>query len=98
VDISCQGRDFVLEADGKLYWFVYDLRIAGHSQVTVSVGGAGPRVAQGFKQSIKRVSWLDNGETLAFAQNPEAGLATINFTGYPYGTNLVVRVAEIELA
>ncbi|MBT7302562.1 MAG: alpha-L-fucosidase, partial [Victivallales bacterium] len=73
------------------------LRIAGHGQVTVSVGGAGPRVAQGIKQPIKKVSWLDNGEALAFSQNADAGLATVNFTGYPYGTNLVVRVAEIEL-
>jgi alpha-L-fucosidase len=97
VPVSCRGRDFVLEADGKLYWFVYDLRIAGHGQVTVSVGGAGPRVAQGIKQPIKKVSWLDNGEALAFSQNADAGLATVNFTGYPYGTNLVVRVAEIEL-
>lgn len=96
--IACQGRDFVLAADGKLYWFVHDLRIAGHGQVTVSVGGAGPRAAQGFQQPIRQVRWLDNGETLAFAQNPAAGVATVNFTGYPYGTNLVVRVAEIELA
>ena len=40
---------------------------------------------------------MDNGEELVFAQNAAAGLATVNFTGYPYGTNLVVRVAEIEL-
>lgn len=96
--IACQGRDFILAADGKLYWFVHDLRIAGHGQVTVSVGGAGPRAAQGLNQPIRHVRWLDNGETLAFAQNPAAGVATVNFTGYPYGTNLVVRVAEIELA
>lgn len=94
--VSCQGRDFVLEAGGRLYWFVHDLRIAGHSQVTVSVGGAGPRAGTGFLRPIKSVRWLDNGESLAFAQNPETGLASINFTGYPYGTNLVVRVAEIE--
>jgi alpha-L-fucosidase len=66
--------------------------------VTVSVGGAGPRVAQGIKQPIKSVRWMDNGEELTFAQNAEAGLTTVNFTGYPYGTNMVVRVAEIELA
>jgi alpha-L-fucosidase len=96
--ITCQGRDFVLAANGKLYWFVHDLRIAGHSQVTVSVGGVGPRAAQGVKQTIRQIRWLDNGEQLAFAQNPEAGVATVNFTGYPYGTNLVVRVAEIDLA
>lgn len=96
--IACQGRDFVLAANGRLYWFVHDLRIAGHGQVTVSVGGAGPRAAQGIKHPIRQARWLDNGEELAFAQNPEAGVATVHFTGYPYGTNLVVRVAELELA
>ncbi|MCK5803656.1 MAG: alpha-L-fucosidase [Lentisphaeria bacterium] len=97
VAVQCQGRDFLLEADGKLYWFVHDLRIAGHGQVTVSVGGAGPRVASNFKCPIQSVRWMDNGEALSFAQNADQGLATIDFTGYPYGTNMVVRVAEIEL-
>lgn len=34
---------------------------------------------------------------MKFTQNTHAGLAAIDLTGYPYGTNLVVRVAEFEL-
>jgi len=43
------------------------------------------------------VRWLDNDEALTFTQHPEQGYAAINLTGYPYGTNLVVRVAEITV-
>jgi alpha-L-fucosidase len=97
VSVSCAGRDFVLSANGKWYWFVHDLRIAGHGQVTVSFGGAGPRAASGFGRRIRSVRWMDNDEALCFAQNADKGLATIDFTGFPYGTNTVVRVSEIEL-
>jgi len=95
-ELICQGKDFVLKADGKLYWFVHDLSIAGHGQVTISIGGVGPRAACGLNHAVRVVRWLDNQEELAFAQNAGAGILTVNFTGYPYGSNLVVRVAEIE--
>lgn len=96
-DCSCFGRDFALEADGKLYLFVFDLTISGHANVTVAAGGTGPRTISGIKRPIKSVRWMDNGESLDFTQNVERGFAAIRLTGYPYGTNLVVRVAEIEL-
>jgi alpha-L-fucosidase len=94
---ACAGRDFILAANNKLYLFVFDLSIHGDAHVTVKTGGAGPRVITGLKQPIKQVRWLDNGESLAFTQNTTGGFAAINLTGYPYGTNWVVRVAEIEV-
>ena len=39
----------------------------------------------------------DDQEELRFTHNPQDGLAAIDFTDYPYGTNFVVRVTEIEL-
>ena len=96
--IKCQGKDFVLEKENKLYYFAHDLRIAGHGNVTMAVGGAGPRSLNELDKRIKSVRWLDNGEILEFSQNEEQSFGTINLTGYPYGTHLVVRVAEIELA
>ncbi len=96
-DVKCAGRDFVLEADGKLYLFVFDLSVHGHANVTVAAGGAGPRTLSGITRKIKSAKWMDNGEPLDVAQNVEKGFASIRLTGFPYGTNLVVRVAEIEL-
>ncbi len=95
--VTCQGRDFILEAKGKLYCFIFDLSIGGHSNVTVSFGGSGPRSLKGLQRRIQSVRWMDNREELAFTQNSKDGIAAINFTGYPYGSNLVVRVAEITL-
>ena len=95
--LACQGRDFVLEAKGKLYYFIFDLAISGHGNVTVSLGGTGPRPIKGLDRAIRSARWMDNQEALKFTHNPQDGLAAIDFTGYPYGTILVVRVAEIEL-
>ena len=47
---------------------------------------------------IREVCWMDNGETLHFAQDPVSGVVAIDFTPYPYGTHMVVRVAEIQVA
>ena len=96
-DIMGQGKDFVLGHGGKLYLFIHDLGISGDENVTVAGSGAGCRAFLNFNCSVKSVRWLDNDESLAFAGNSGDGLLTINATNYPYGTNLVVRVAEVEL-
>lgn len=96
VACQCQGRDFILRARGRLYYFCFGLGLTGDSNVVVGQGSAGPRAVKGLKQRIRQARWLDNGEELAVAQNSRAGLAVIDFTGYPYGTHLVVRVAELR--
>jgi len=90
VNVKCTGQDFVLEADGQWYYFAFELKVRGLGR-----GGA-LRNIKGMTRPIRKVSWLDNGETLNFTQDVENGFATIDLTGYPYGTQLVVRVAEIE--
>jgi alpha-L-fucosidase len=94
----CSGRDFVLKAGRKAYYFTFDLQVAGHANVTVAggKGGPGPRTITGLPLRIKTARWLDNGESLTFAQNAKTGDALLHLTGYPYGTNLVVRVAELD--
>lgn len=52
--IVCPGRDFILEANGKLYSFVFDLAITGHASITVGHGGAGPRAVKGLDRPIQR--------------------------------------------
>ena len=63
----------------------------------MSLGGTGPRPIKGLDRAIRSARWMDNQAALKFTHNPQDGLTAIDFTGYPYGTNLVVRVAEIEL-
>lgn len=93
------GADFALKGDnGKLYFFVHDLGSNDHSNVTVGGGGIGPRAFTGLKDSIRSVKWLDNGESLPFVQNQHADLFSFYASGYPYGMDFVVRVAEAEIA
>ena len=97
LNVSCEGRDFVLESDGSLYFYVYDLIINGHENVTVNKSGKGEgwRAINGLRHKIKKISWLDNNEELKFEQ--EQNNFKFFTTGYPYGINTVVRVAKAEL-
>ena len=40
--------------------------------------------------------WLDNDEKLAFTHDPDSGLFCLDATGYPYGVDRVVRIAELS--
>lgn len=95
VACACTGRDFVLKVHGRFYYFAFDLSIGGHANVTVGPGGGGPRVVAGFPGKIRSARWLDSGDAVSFAQESESGDALLHLSGYPYGTHLVVRVAEI---
>lgn len=96
--VSGAGKDFALQKEGKLYFFIHDLAINGGADVTVGgIGGTGPRAFSGVTEAVKSIRWVDNGESLAFAQNLQEGMFCLNCTGYPYGSSLVVRVAEAEL-
>lgn len=98
VGIKAIGHDFVLRKGNALYYFVHDLGIRGHGNVTVDLRGAGPRTLQGLTEPIQSVHWMDNGESLPFTQNTEAAMAAIQFTGFSYGAQMPVRVAKIQLA
>jgi alpha-L-fucosidase len=97
VDVQCQGQDFVLEAEGKWYYFVFNLGVAGHDDVTTGLTGTGPRALKGVQQHIKSARWMDSSQELTVIQDVDKGLASIDLTGFPYGSNLVVRVAELDL-
>jgi alpha-L-fucosidase len=93
---TCVLQDFILEREDKLYYFAHELRRKGSHHVVAEGGGQGPRAIGGITRPIKSVRWLDNDESLDFAHNPEAGLTALHVTPYPYGTELVVRIAEIS--
>jgi len=98
--VKCNGRDFLLEADGKYYYFAFNQSQTGDAHVTVGGGGTNLRALSGLPKEIKQVRWIDNQEELTFTQNGAGvgtrALAALDCTGYPYGTNLVVRIAEID--
>jgi len=98
-EIKGHDKNFALLSDGKYYLYIHDLAIRGSSNVTVEVtsSGIGPRRFDNFDKKIKSIKWVDNGEELVFNQNFSDNSFTVNCTGYEYGTNYVVRVAEIEL-
>jgi alpha-L-fucosidase len=87
--------DFALETNDKIYLFIHNLSVKGDINVTLQVGGAGPRTFEGIKRKITSAKWMDNGEELKFQQDTAAEKLTVEATGFPYGTNTVVRVIEI---
>ena len=94
--VTGNGADFALELDGKLYLFIHQLSAGGDAHVTVGAAGAGPRAFRGLESAVSGVRWVDNQEELAFTH--ASGLLCIDATGYPYGVDRVVRVAEVDLS
>lgn len=96
-NIVGSGENFGLESEcGKQYLFIFDLPIVGDSNVTVAGGGCVPSTFTGVFKNIKKIKWIDNDEKLSFVQDEATGVLTVNATGFKYGVNYVVRVAEIE--
>ena len=92
--IEGTGADFALETDDCVYLFIHNLGGVGDAHVTVGGGGVGPRGFARFDRPVAGVRWIDNDEELRFAH--EGGLLCIDATGYPYGVDRVVRVAEVK--
>ena len=93
--IEGEGDNFGLDADGTTYLFVHHLGTQGDANVTVGPTGAGPRTFKGINKKIAAAAWADNGEQLKFDQDRDAGTLTIRCTGFPYGTNTVVRLVRL---
>ena len=88
------GKNFILKSvDGRcLYIFVYDLGSHGNVNVTVAGKYVGAYSFGNVKDEVKSVKWMDEDESLDFAQGN--GMLTVNFTGHPYGKQYPVRVAK----
>ena len=97
-EVKCHGRDFMLRNGKDFYYFVFDLRVSGDANVATGIGGAGARAIDNFTSQVKSAVWMDNNEEIRFAQNIEHGILSVDCTGYPYGTNTVVRVMKIQTA
>lgn len=93
--IAENGIDFALEANGKIYLFIHNLGVGGHIDVTTVIQKTYPKTFAGINRPVNKVIWLDNGQKLDFVHDKNGSL-TFNAPGYPYGTNLVVRVAQVS--
>ncbi len=81
-----------------LYLFCFDpQQTDGNKHVTLDFEEDHQNVPvfDGFMRKIERISWLDNNEALSFIQKEDK--VKIDFTGFPYGQNLCVRVARVQL-
>lgn len=95
VGIQGEEDDFALKMGDELYLFVTELTATSNTQVHgTKHKGAGARKFTNVQGSFKEAKWMDNGESLKFEQVGED--LTLHATGYPYGTNTVIRVARLR--
>lgn len=93
--ITADGDDFALALGDELYLFVTNLTATSNTQAHGPKSRRpGARKFSGVKGEFKEAVWMDNGESLKFAQDAEE--LTLQATGYPYGTNTVIRVARLR--
>jgi alpha-L-fucosidase len=95
VPAQTEGRDFLLEKDGRLYYLAHDLSREGSEHVIAGGSRNSPRSIKGFPVRTAAIRWMDDNSSAAFIQSGDGSLLTIDCRGYDYGTDMVVRVAEI---
>jgi alpha-L-fucosidase len=94
--IAGEGDDFVLELNGELYLFIFGLTATSDTRAHSSARGPGKRVFKNMPRAYREAAWMDNSESLKTDFDAQAKTLTLNATGYPYGTNTVVRVARMK--
>jgi len=97
-DARCPGEDFVLEYRDKLYYFAHNLPCRGDANVQISGQSSDlQRTVENLDHPVTGAHWLDGGQPLDVTTDTD-GRITLSLTGFPYGRNLVVRVAELLTA
>lgn len=97
--ITADGDDFALELNGDLYLFIFNLTATANTQAVGSTAkGPGKRNFNNVRRAYRTATWMDNGQELKLAYDAGTGRLTLDATGYPYGTNTVVRVARVRMA
>ncbi len=88
-------KNFVLQGDNCLYFFIHDLSRGGSKHVTALGECNSDFVFRGVSEQIDTVEWLDNGEVLDF--DKEDDVISLFATSYSYGMSTCVRVAKATL-
>jgi len=92
ITVLDKPKDFVLQQGNCYYLFCHGLCMSGDGNAVITGAHAPSRLP--FDRPVRRITWLDNGGEVAFEQDDEL---TVRVKPFPYGTNLVVRVAKIEV-
>jgi len=91
-------REFLLRDvndEKTLYLFRFDPgHSRGNADVSLEFKESEATVLENVPVKVLSITWMDNGEKLAFSQDGDRLM--VNFTGYPYGQSLCVRVAEVK--
>ncbi len=95
-DLDCRNGDFVLRHGATFYYFCRNLPIQGNTHLHQGESGAGLRTVTGALPAVKRISWTDAAGDLAFQQDIARGWLSFDATPFPYGSQLVWRIARIE--
>lgn len=98
--VTGEGRDFGLASEPldrveSLDLFVYSLTPIAERWPEEGPRGPGPRTFTGIPERFTRARWLDNDEALKLERKPDGSLV-VHTTGYPYGSDTVVRIARLE--
>jgi alpha-L-fucosidase len=89
-----EERDFGLVQGEQAFLYVFDLTATADSRVGVEARGPGPRTFTGVPERFTGARWVDSGEQLQVERDGDR--LVLHATKYPYGTNTVVRVAQLE--
>lgn len=92
--LETKGRDFILKHGSTYYYFCHDIEIHGNTHLHRGDRGTGWHCIGGEMPQVKSIRWADNDEALVFHQND--GLLSFNASAFPYGQQLIVRIAVID--
>lgn len=90
-------KDFVLQHNRDYYVFVHDLSIVGDEHVTIGKCNKNILKSKGISGKVNNICWLDNSQNLGFTQDLKSEELQIFPMDYSYGTDLVVRLAQISV-
>jgi alpha-L-fucosidase len=92
--IKAPDQDFVIDWQNESYVFVHNLPMVGVKNVVETADEAAQRLTlTGLKQPVKSMVWLDDGTSVQFEQKGDS--LAFKPIGFPYGTQLVIRIARI---
>ena len=94
--LSASGRDMILKSGSDIYYAAFSLPIQDYHSLYKGGPDWDRRTVVGKLPEVSGITWLDNGEALDFTQDTEQGLLAFRSTANPYGTQQVVRIAQIK--
>ena len=94
IEVENKADDFILKKDNTYYLFCDHLPMSADPNVALIQAAEYQDIFK-LDKKIKKITWLDNGDSVAFEQSGEH--VVVKTVPYAYGRDLVVRVAKIEV-